>query len=105
MQSQTHTDATPWYRQGWPWFLISFPAAAVVGGIVTTVLAVRSADGVVATDYYRRGVEINEELARMQRAQEPAVNAPSAVDAKSAVRADGRGEHQRAVPAESMTPP
>jgi hypothetical protein len=61
-------DTVPWYRQGWPWFLLALPAAAVIGGIATTVLAVRSNDGVVAADYYKRGLAINEELSRRERA-------------------------------------
>jgi hypothetical protein len=44
------------------------PAVAVVGGIITIVLAVRSNDGMVAADYYKRGLAINAELSRSQRA-------------------------------------
>jgi len=58
----------PWYRQPWPWFLISLPALAVAGGIVTVILALRTSDGVVAPDYYKRGLAINEELSRRERA-------------------------------------
>jgi hypothetical protein len=60
----------PWYRQRWPWLLMLPPLAAVIGGIVTIVLAVRSNDGVVAADYYKRGLAINVELSRSQRAAE-----------------------------------
>ena len=58
----------PWYRQRWPWLLIAPPLVAVIGGIATLVLAVRSDDGMVAADYYRRGLAINAELSRSQRA-------------------------------------
>lgn len=54
----------PWYRQFWPWFLILFPAAAVVGGIVTFRMAVTSDDGMVEDDYYRKGMAINRTLDR-----------------------------------------
>ena len=37
----------PWYRQGWPWFLIAFPATAVVAGIATLVIAIQTFDGMV----------------------------------------------------------
>jgi hypothetical protein len=60
----------PWYKQAWPWFLITLPALAVVGSAITVWLAIRSADGVVATDYYKRGLAINRELSRLQRAAE-----------------------------------
>jgi len=53
-----------WYRQPIVWMLIAFPSIAVIGGITTLVLAIRSDDGLVADDYYRRGKEINLVLAR-----------------------------------------
>ncbi len=44
-------DTQPWYRQFWPWFLISLPAAAVVAGLYTLALAVNTKDSlVVGTD-------------------------------------------------------
>jgi uncharacterized protein len=60
---------TPWYRQGWPWFLISLPAAAVIGGVITAILAVRTYDGPVTADYYKQGLAINEEVARADLAR------------------------------------
>ena len=65
-----NVDATrPWYRQRWPWFLIALPATAVVGGIITAVLAVRTFDGTVSADYYKQGLAINEEVERAQLAR------------------------------------
>jgi uncharacterized protein len=65
----------PWYRQGWPWFLIALPATAVIGGIITAILAVRGFDGPVVADYYKQGLAINEEVARAQLARELAIAA------------------------------
>lgn len=76
---------TPWYRQGWPWFLIALPATAVVGGIITAILAVRGFDGPVVADYYKQGLAINEEVARAQLARELAI----AAEAELAGFADG----------------
>jgi hypothetical protein len=45
------------------------PAAAIVAGAITIWLAIASADGLVADDYYRRGLAINQDL----RLQEQAV--------------------------------
>lgn len=56
--------AKPWYREPWPWFLISLPAAAVIAGVVTVWISVRSADGLVVGDYYKAGLAINQTLAR-----------------------------------------
>jgi hypothetical protein len=69
-ERQMHTTTIPWYRQRWPWLLMLPPLTAVIGGVVTIVLAVRSNDGVVAADYYKRGLAINAELSRSKRAAE-----------------------------------
>jgi hypothetical protein len=61
-------DAKPWYRHPWPWFLIALPSTAVLGSVATAVLAVRTSDVVVAADYYKRGLSINEEIERADRA-------------------------------------
>lgn len=65
-------DAKPWWKHGHVWLLISGPAAVVVAGLVTAWIAVASPDPVVAEDYYRRGIEINKQLAR-ERALLPAL--------------------------------
>lgn len=59
----------PWYREPWPWLLMAGPAAVVLAGIATTVLAVTSFDGLVADDYYKQGLGINRVLARDERAR------------------------------------
>lgn len=53
-----------WYREPFVWLLIFFPACAVLGGMITITLAVNSNDGLVADDYYKRGLEINRTLER-----------------------------------------
>ena len=62
--------SVPWYRQLWPWLIISGPAAVLVAGAVTTWIAFASADGLVAEDYYKQGMAVNKVLAREQRATE-----------------------------------
>ncbi len=62
-------NVTPWYRQRWPWLLIAGPAIVVVAAIVTLLLAVASDDGVIADDYYKRGLVINKELERTRKAE------------------------------------
>lgn len=59
---------TAWYRDPWRWLVITPPLAAVLAGAVTTWLAIRSWDGLVVDDYYKEGLEINQVLARDERA-------------------------------------
>lgn len=53
-----------WYRVPFVWLLIALPLAAVIASFVTLGLAITSDDGLVEDDYYRRGMEINRDLAR-----------------------------------------
>jgi hypothetical protein len=59
----------PWYREPWPWFLISLPATAVIAGLATVWIAYRSADGLVVGDYYKAGLAINQTLGRDELAR------------------------------------
>ena len=61
--------AKPWYREPWPWLLMIPPAVAVVAGIATLWIASTNADALVADDYYKRGLAINQDLARYDRAR------------------------------------
>ena len=64
---QTTADSSRpslWYREPLVWMVLAIPAAAVVAGAVMLVLANTTWDGLVADDYYRRGMEINQSLAR-----------------------------------------
>jgi hypothetical protein len=58
----------PWYREPWPWILMSGPAAVIVAGAITTWMAFATADGLVAEDYYKRGLAVNAVLKREQAA-------------------------------------
>jgi len=68
--SDEHSAPPPWYRQFWPWFIIAWPAVAVVAGIATVIIAVNNPDGLVEDDYYQAGLAINRTLEREQRAQQ-----------------------------------
>lgn len=66
---RTERKHGPWYREPWPWILIAGPAIVVVASLSTAVIAVKTDDGLVADDYYKRGVAINRILARGERAR------------------------------------
>jgi hypothetical protein len=68
MSSLSVTRGTPWYREPWPWFLMAGPAIVVVAGIVTAWLAVTHEDGLVAADYYKRGLAINRTIEKEEKA-------------------------------------
>lgn len=62
-------DDRPWYRQFWPWFIISIPATAVVASMFLIKTAVQTADGLVSDDYYKEGLAINQDLSKARFAQ------------------------------------
>jgi hypothetical protein len=64
----------PWYREPWPWLLMAGPAAVVVAGAITSVIAFTSADGLVADDYYKQGLAINRTIARSEAAKRLAIH-------------------------------
>lgn len=57
-------DSRPWFRHPWPWILMAGPGVVVVAGIVTAWIAVTTSDGLVADDYYKQGLAVNQKLAR-----------------------------------------
>lgn len=80
------TPQPPWYRQRWPWLLIAGPAIVVVASMVTLWLAASSDDGIVADDYYKRGLAINRKLERIDRAAALGMGAVADIAADGQVR-------------------
>jgi len=68
MQHTTATDRGPWYRRPWPWLLIIPPGGAVIGGIITIMLAIQSPNAMVVDDYYKEGLAINQQKHRLDTA-------------------------------------
>lgn len=69
MTADKHTPRKPWYREPWPWLIMSGPAIVVVAGVATAIIAFRGADGLVADDYYKQGLGINRQIARDEAAR------------------------------------
>ncbi len=73
--------AKPWYREPWPWLLMTGPCVVIIAGFYTLWLAIASNDGLVADDYYKRGLAINQTLSRALRAEQLGLGARVTLDA------------------------
>ncbi len=65
----------PWYREPWPWILMSGPLAVVVASLASAWIAIKSSDGLVSEDYYKQGQEVVETLERSKQAAEMGLKA------------------------------
>jgi hypothetical protein len=68
--SEERDSARPWHREPWPWILMSGPAIAIVAGFATLGIALSTDDGLVADDYYKQGLAVNQVLRRDARARD-----------------------------------
>lgn len=72
---QLNEPSKPWHKHPLVWMMIAIPFSAVVMGVVMIWLAITSDDGLVADDYYKRGLEINRVISRDKRAAELGLSA------------------------------
>ncbi|NVJ65328.1 MAG: FixH family protein [Gammaproteobacteria bacterium] len=68
-------DTQPWYKQFWPWFLISIPLASIIGGISMIVISIDGADTLVKEDYYKEGLAINKQFDKIEQAKKMGIQA------------------------------
>lgn len=94
-------DTRPWYRYRWPWILMAGPLLVVIAGFVTALLAFQSNDGLVADDYYKQGLAINQTTARDQQARRLGLVA-EVMSAGRGVRVMLRGNPGESLPAVLM---
>ena len=76
-------DAKPWYRQFWPWFIISLPATAVVASLYTVSLAVRTTDSLIVTSDDGMDIVAERHLAAEALARNLGITAQVDIDAGS----------------------
>lgn len=62
-------DTQPWYRQFWPWFVITPPLVGILLGVLLVTAATHDPDGLVVGNYYKEGRGINQSFERVQFAQ------------------------------------
>jgi len=63
------TPRKPWYREPWPWILMTGPTVVVIAGIFTAWIAYTHGDPVISDDYYRRGLAAQQTLASSDHAR------------------------------------
>jgi hypothetical protein len=87
--SSSLADPAPqrWYREPWPWLLMSGPFVVVVASLASAWIAVKSEDGLVAEDYYKQGLLINRRLAVAPPDRGGEMGATVTVDVGGRVRA------------------
>jgi uncharacterized protein len=71
----------PWYREPWPWILMTGPAIAIVASVGAAIVAFTGADGLVADDYYKQGLAINRTIAREEAARGRGISGELRMDA------------------------
>lgn len=62
------TAERPWFKQPFVWMVIGIPLSSVIVGMIMLWLSIVSFDGMVADDYYKRGLQINRVLDRERAA-------------------------------------
>lgn len=70
-----NNDDRPWYKERWPWFLMAGPTIVIIAGLTTAYLAVISNDGLVADDYYKQGLAVNQSKQRDHQAGQLGISA------------------------------
>lgn len=65
----------PWYREPWPWILMSGPFIVVIAALTTALIAVKTDDGLVTADYYKKGLSVNQTLMSSEQARKSGLTA------------------------------
>ncbi|HEY6897915.1 MAG TPA: FixH family protein [Rhodocyclaceae bacterium] len=68
-------QSKPWYREPWPWILRSGPALVIIASFISAWIAIRSDDGLVEDDYYRKGLAAEKTVARSELAAKQGIEA------------------------------
>ena len=83
--------ARRWYREPWPWLLMAGPFVVIIASLASAWMAVKSDDGVVAQDYYKQGLLINQRLKHAAPDPESRLGAVITVTAGGEVRVHMEG--------------
>jgi hypothetical protein len=82
---QVNEHGKPWHRFPLVWMMFAIPFSAVIMGVIMIWLAIDTDDGLVADDYYKRGLEINRVIKRDKKAAELGLSAVVEFDSSTRV--------------------
>lgn len=77
---KANANARPWYKEFWPWFIISLLGSSILFSLMFLFFSIRYYDGSIAEDYYKDGLAINTQLAKQKHAQELGLKATLLAD-------------------------
>lgn len=77
---QTSEHSKPWHKHPLVWMMILIPFSAIIMGVIMIWLAVDTNDGLVADDYYKQGLAINDVISLDKKAAELGLSAVIAFD-------------------------
>lgn len=83
MKQESNLNDQRWFRNPMVWLVIFFPSLAVVAGLITVMIAVKTDDGLVVDDYYKKGLEINQVISHDRKAKELGLRALVNANTKS----------------------
>lgn len=78
--SSAVVQTSPWYKQFWPWFIISIPLSSVLVAVIQIYAAVNSSNDLVKEEYYKEGLAINKVITERQSAKELGILATLRLD-------------------------
>ncbi|WP_100752316.1 FixH family protein [Vibrio salilacus] len=65
----------PWYKQFWPWFLITLTVGVSLLTVVRVLILTNQSVHLVTEDYYKKGKGINVDISRVSTAKELGLSA------------------------------
>lgn len=74
------SEAPVWYKQFWPWFIISVPLSSVLVAVVQVYAALHSSSDLVKDDYYKDGLAINQVITKREAARDLGIEANLRLD-------------------------
>lgn len=67
--TNSNQEIEPWYKQGWPWAIISIPILTVIAGVTTYFIAANQPHSMVKDDYFKEGMAINQSIEKQNKAK------------------------------------